>query len=250
MTLEFDDLLLSCDLRDVSGTTPVLFLHSALASGEELEGLRALFPERTTISLDLPGHGKSTTTRDAIDTAWIGQVLSDMLDRLDVPMVDIIGYSLGGYVGLELAALAPKKVRSVVSHAMKYYWTPEAIEAAIETFSKAPVSPRTVELTATLLRNFNERQLSVADIRHSNVPTLITTGALDNFVTAPETEKLARAIAEPQATWMIFPDVKHSLRSLPLDTFESAIRQFWDGMMQDTSLTLNRLYRENQYLQG
>ena len=227
MILEFDDLSLHDDIRFVDGSIPVLFLHSALATGEELEGLQARFPERTTITLDLPGHGESTTTRQAIDTAWIGEILSQMLDRLHVPTVDIIGYSLGGYVGLELAVQAPTKVRSVVSHAMKYYWTPEAIEAAVQTFSKAPTPPRTIELTATLLRNFNKRQLSVTDIQHSNVPALITTGAMDKFVTAREVEKLANAIGNPQATSLIFADVRHSLASLPLDVFESAVREFW-----------------------
>ena len=110
---------------------------------------------------------------------------------------------------------------------MKYYWTLEAIEAAVQTFSKAPAPPRTIELTATLLRNFNERQLSVADIQHSNVPALITTGAMDKFVTAGEAHQLANAIGQPQATSLIFADVRHSLVSLPLDMFESVIREFW-----------------------
>ena len=103
MILEFGDLSLHYDIRIVDGTVPALFLHSALASESELEDLRARFPERTTITLDLPGHGESITTREAINTTWIGEILEQALDRLHVPIVDVIGYSLGGYVGLELA---------------------------------------------------------------------------------------------------------------------------------------------------
>ena len=227
MTLEFEDLHLQYDLRVVDGSVPILFLHSALAAGEELEGIRARFPDRTTIALDLPGHGKSTTPRTSIDTRWIGQRLSDALDRLQVERVDIVGYSLGGYVGLELAVHAPGTVRSVVSHAMKYYWTREAIEAAVEMFSKAPAAPHTMELMSTILRNFNQRQLTAAEIQQSNVPVLLTTGSLDNFVTPLETEQLAHAIGAPHASSRILAEVRHSLRSYPLDLFESVIRQFW-----------------------
>jgi pimeloyl-ACP methyl ester carboxylesterase len=230
MVLEFPDLSLHYDVRVANGVPPVLFLHSALGSSQELEEIRGRFAERSTITIDLPGHGESTTTREAIDTQWIGEVLCNALDRLSIVTVDVVGYSLGGYVGLELAARAPKKVRSVVSHAMKYYWDANNIEAAVETFQKARVAPRTIALTATLLRNFNERQLAASDIRSSNVPALLTTGALDDFVTAVEVERLANAIGGPQASATIFPEVRQSLRSLPTDTFDSAIRQFWKNL--------------------
>jgi len=230
MVLEFPDLSLHYDVRVANGAPPVLFLHSALGSSQELEDIRGRFSERSTITVDLPGHGESVTSREAIDTQWIGEVLCNALDWLSIGTVDVVGYSLGGYVGLELAARAPKKVRSVVSHAMKYYWDAPSIEAAVETFGKAKVSPQTIALTATLLRHFNERQLAASDIRNANVPALLTTGALDDFVKAAEVERLANAIGEPQASAMIFPEVRHSLRSLPIETFESAIRQFWKNL--------------------
>src|SRR5204863_9929152 len=116
--------------------------------------IRALFAERTTVMLDLPGHGRTTGPVEGITTDHIAHIISDFLDQLNIPQVDIVGYSLGGYIGLALARFSPKRVRSVVTHAMKFYWTPEAIDSAIATFAKAPVEAHTINTMASIIDDF------------------------------------------------------------------------------------------------
>lgn len=208
---------------------PVLLLHSALGSCEEMRPVRALFAERSTILLDLPGHGRTTETRSTtITTATIAAALDAFLDKLKIPQVDIVGYSLGGYVGLALAKLRPKKVRSVATHAMKFYWTPEAIENAVTTFAKAPVDARSIDAMTSVIRDFNRMQLSAEDIRGAGTPVLITTGERDEFVTANEVGHLWSEVNSENASLAIFNGAGHSLRKLPLAEFEEVVRDFWE----------------------
>src|ERR1043165_5075761 len=108
--------------------TPLLFLHSALGTSREFDKLKLLYEDRPLILLDLPSHGQSTTTRNSLTIRDLAQYVHTLLiDHLHIPTVDIIGYSMGGYAAIELALMAPSVVRSIVSHAMKFYWTAQAI---------------------------------------------------------------------------------------------------------------------------
>ena len=216
----------------VAGTVPVLLLHAALGAADEMRTLRAQFADRSTILVDLPGHGQSTHHSDSLTTVDMAGAINSLLDRLSVRQVDVVGYSLGGYVGLELGAIAPARVRSVFSHAMKFYWTPEGIEAAVATFGKAKIAERTIHLTSTLIRDFLNRRLTVAEIQKAGIPALITTGELDEFVTAAEVTRLWNEIGTPNVSFAIFPATGHSLRKLSLDLFEQTVREFWASFDQ------------------
>ena len=215
----------------VNTATPILFLHSALGSSDEMRPIRALFPERSVILLDLPGHGKTTEEFGSMTASSVAEIIVQFLERLRIPKVDIIGYSLGGYIGLELAVSHSSRVQSVITHAMKFYWTPEAIESAVSTFSKAPVAERTLRMTESLIRDFSQKQLHGEDIRNSKIPLLITTGERDEFVTSAEVTRLWEEIGGRNASFAIFPNAGHSLRKLPLDVFAQTGREFWRSII-------------------
>ena len=214
----------------VKGTdVPVLLLHSALASSAEMKPIREIFADRSYIALDLPGHGR-TTEDIAVTTDIAAEAIDALLEKLRVPLVDVVGYSLGGYVGLALARRAPHKVRSVATHAMKFYWTPDAIENAVATFAKAPVEQRSIDAMAQIIRDFNSRSLSADDIRMSNTHVLITTGERDEFVTPAEVGKLWSEVSNERSSFAIFSGAGHSLKKLPLADFEQTVREFWSGI--------------------
>jgi pyruvate dehydrogenase E2 component (dihydrolipoamide acetyltransferase) len=78
-----------------------LFNHEALAAG------------RRVIALDLPGHGESGKVLQRGDLDELSGVLLALLDHLDIPVVHLVGHSMGGAVSLNTARLAPQRVRSL-----------------------------------------------------------------------------------------------------------------------------------------
>jgi pimeloyl-ACP methyl ester carboxylesterase len=230
MICELPGISIYFEVNVVDALPPVLFLHAALSTLEEMRGIRRLFQDRSIILLDLPGHGKTKETIDSITTASVADIIVQFLDRLKIPQVDIVGYSLGGYVGLELAISHAAKVRSVITHAMKFYWTNDAIESTISTFSKAQVPERAIRATESLIRDLSRKQLSPDEIKNSKIPILLTTGEKDEFVTPREVSKLWQEIGSRNTSLAIFPGAGHSLRKLPLEIFEQTAREFWASL--------------------
>jgi pimeloyl-ACP methyl ester carboxylesterase len=217
------------DVSVKGGDVPLLFLHSALASSAEMKPLRELFADRSYIMLDLPGHGR--TTEDLpVTTDIAAEAIDQLLEILHVPQVDVVGYSLGGYVGLALARRSPNKVRSVATHAMKFYWSPDAIDNAVATFAKAPVEQRSIGAMEQIIRDFTRKALTADDIRTSNTHVLITTGERDEFVTPTEVGKLWSEVNNNRASLAIFSGAGHSLKKLPLADFGQTVREFWSAI--------------------
>jgi pimeloyl-ACP methyl ester carboxylesterase len=94
---------------------PVLLLHGFAVTGDlnwRLPGLiRRLRATHRVITPDLRGHGRSDRPRgpDAYGRKLVDDVLL-LLDRLRIGRVALVGYSLGGFVGLKLAISHPNRL--------------------------------------------------------------------------------------------------------------------------------------------
>lgn len=92
-----------------------LFVHGfPLDSTMWLEQLAALSGVRRCVAPDLRGFGRSTpTTRDVLAMEDHADDLIAMLDALDVDRVDLVGFSMGGYVALSMAERYPGRLRTL-----------------------------------------------------------------------------------------------------------------------------------------
>ncbi|TCN30419.1 alpha/beta fold hydrolase [Sinorhizobium americanum] len=94
---------------------PVLLLHGGLGIIEMLgPNLARLAEGRQVIGVDLHGHGRTPLGNRPIDLAAIGADMGVLVRQLGYRQVDVLGYSMGGGVGLHMAAQAPETVRRLV----------------------------------------------------------------------------------------------------------------------------------------
>jgi pimeloyl-ACP methyl ester carboxylesterase len=95
-----------------SGTRePIVFIHGLGGQWQNwLENLPRAAQERRVIALDLPGHGLSPMPRDQITIPGYGRTVQALCDRLGLSHVDIVGNSMGGYIGAEVAIQFPQLV--------------------------------------------------------------------------------------------------------------------------------------------
>ena len=74
----------------------------------------ALTGEFGVVTVDVGGHGLSGTDRESWTTASLGQDAAAVIRQLGLTDVIVIGHSMGGRVGLEVARLLPGRVIGVI----------------------------------------------------------------------------------------------------------------------------------------
>jgi pimeloyl-ACP methyl ester carboxylesterase len=91
---------------------PLVLIHGLGSSGADWAlQVPALEKEFRIIIPDLPGSGHSAPLRQACSIGGLAASLWALCDHLGSPRINIVGFSLGGAVGLEMALMRPDAVR-------------------------------------------------------------------------------------------------------------------------------------------
>jgi pimeloyl-ACP methyl ester carboxylesterase len=102
-------------VEDTGGSgQAIVFSHGLLWSTKmwkfQVEALRSRF---RCIAFDHRGQGQSEITRDGYDMETLTQDAAALIEKLGVAPVHFVGLSMGGFVGMRLAARRPELLRSV-----------------------------------------------------------------------------------------------------------------------------------------
>jgi len=94
---------------------PIVFIHGLSGSWQNwLEQLPVFAREHRIIALDLPGFGASEMPAEKITISGYGRFVNALLDELGVGSAAIVGNSMGGFIGGELAIRFPERVERLV----------------------------------------------------------------------------------------------------------------------------------------
>ncbi|WP_046469032.1 3-oxoadipate enol-lactonase [Allosalinactinospora lopnorensis] len=99
-------------VADGPADAPTVVLSGSLGSTLDMWGpqVAALTPEFRLIRYDLRGHGKSPVPDGPYSIADLGGDVLRLLDRLGADRVHFAGLSIGGMIGMWLAAHAPDRI--------------------------------------------------------------------------------------------------------------------------------------------
>jgi pimeloyl-ACP methyl ester carboxylesterase len=102
------------ELFDAGQGAPLLWLHGAPGFNPKHEFVDLVAARRRLIAPSHPGFGKSSLPDwlDSVDD--IAHVYLELLDRLDLKQVDVVGTSLGGWIAADIASKVPERVRRLV----------------------------------------------------------------------------------------------------------------------------------------
>ncbi len=221
------------------GTKPVLLLLPGLLGAIESQWrpfIKPLVADYQVVLMDLRGHGRSTNQAKTLDPETMMYDVSGLLDALKVPTVHIAGYSLGGYLGLMLALKEPRRVTTLLMHATKFYWTPEAAAKMHQQLDPDVMAKKVTAYAEQLAQEHGARHWRIlvrqaADMvsymvtngvsermaAHTQCPVLVSVGDRDELVPVNEALRLARLFN--QGELIVLPGVRHPLqtvRAVPL----------------------------------
>ena len=97
---------------------PVVLLHGsfmAISNGFHwTEWIGELSKTRKVIAIEMQGHGRTADIKRDFSSENLAEDVAALLDHLNIPEADLIGYSMGGGVAMQCAIRHPEKVRKVV----------------------------------------------------------------------------------------------------------------------------------------
>ncbi len=96
---------------------PVVLLHGAFQAitDEWLDWVNELAKTRKVIAVEMQGHGRTADIKRDMTVENLSDDVAGLLDYLKIERADVVGYSLGGCVALQMAVRHPEKVRKIVS---------------------------------------------------------------------------------------------------------------------------------------
>jgi pimeloyl-ACP methyl ester carboxylesterase len=109
---------------------PLILLHGGLSTGESSFG--ALVPElaksKQVITVDLQAHGRTADIDRPLRFETMADDIAALINHLGLGKTDVLGYSLGGDVAIQLATRTPDLVNKLIvaSAPFRYDgWKPE-----------------------------------------------------------------------------------------------------------------------------
>lgn len=119
-----------------SGQTPLLILHGSYMSADGMTPLIERFAAtRPVIAIDQRGHGRSGDAEGPITYDKLADYAAGVLEALDIPTADVLGYSMGGNTAILMAVRHPDRVGKLVPISATYRldgWYPEVLQGFAE----------------------------------------------------------------------------------------------------------------------
>jgi len=177
---------------------PLLLIPGAFMGTDSMKKWADAFaPERAVIVFDQQGHGRTPDASREMSYEQFADDAAALLRALQVERADVMGYSQGGGVALQLAIRHPSLVNKLVSLSATFRkdgWYPAVFEAigglGAKDFTGTPVETAFMEHTPDAkafdaylekmkVLNVNDQDISDDDMRSIPAPTMVIVGDAD-----------------------------------------------------------------------
>ncbi len=139
---------------------PMVLLHGSYMTISDnfnwTEWIGELAKSRKVIAVELQGHGRTADIERDFSYENLADDAAALLEYLNIPSADLIGYSMGGGVAMQCAIRHPEKVRKVVSLSAVFRhdgWVQEVLDAyphfTAEAFNGSPIETEYKKLSPT-----------------------------------------------------------------------------------------------------
>lgn len=198
--------------------------------------IKPLSADFRLVLMDLRGHGRSENKASNLQPERMTQDIVGLLDALNIDLVHVAGYSLGGYLGLMLTLSQPRRVATLLMHATKFYWSRESAQKMYEQLNPDTMATNVpayadqlvqehggrrwrelVRQSADLVGILTEKGITENMAAQAQCPTIVSLGDRDELVPLAEAQRLSRVL--PRGGLLVLPGVRHpfhTIRPVPL----------------------------------
>lgn len=221
---------------------PVVLLHGGLSNSDYWgHQVQALSPHHRVILVDSRGHGRSTRDARPYGYDLMADDVVGLLDVLKVPKADVVGWSDGGIIGIDLALRHPDRVGRVFAFAANTVTSgvkdgvekdptfAAFITRAGEEYGKLSPTPKDYDAFVEQISHMwaSQPNWTDAQLRAITTPILVVDGDHDEAIKREHTESIAATI--PGAGLLILPNASHFAFLQNPDLFNAAVLNFIDA---------------------
>ena len=255
---------------------PLLLLHGFTGDLTTWNIFRKDWQEHSkAIALDIIGHGQ-TDAPEPIEMYHIeaaAHALNSLLDQMDIPRVDVLGYSMGGRLALTFAIKYPNRVRKLILESaspgldlaeerearvkqdanMGMFIRQKGIEEFVDYWEEIPLFHSQKKLSVQIRSQIREQRLQNSQIGLSNSLIGMGTGSMPSWwdelsaieaqvllLTGELDQKFVR-IAEKMSKrlkngkWITVENCGHAIHVEKPEKFGTIISEFLNGSVEPKS---------------
>jgi pimeloyl-ACP methyl ester carboxylesterase len=219
---------------------PVLLIHGGLGHADIWSSQVAdLMKDHEVIVADSRGHGRSTRNDQPYGYDLMASDYLALLDYLKVDKVDLVGWSDGGIIGLDIAMNHPERLKHLFAQAANA--TTDGVKPTVmddptfsayikragEDYRKMSPTPDQYDAFVEQISHMWESQPNWTDeqLARIAVPTAIVLGDHDEAIKRDHTDHMAAVI--PGAKEIILKDVSHFAMLQDPVQYTAAVREFF-----------------------
>lgn len=217
--------------------SPILLIHGGLGHADLWANQVAdLMTDHLVIVADSRGHGRSTRDAQPYGYDLMASDYVALLDHLKVDKVDLVGWSDGGIIGLDIAMKHPERLSRLFAHAANI--TTDGVDPSVAEdavfgayigkmagdYAKMSPTPDQFDAFVAQISEMwaTQPNWADADVAAITVPTTVVLGEHDEAITRAHTDKIAGLI--PGATEVILPGTSHFAMLQDPAAYTAAIR--------------------------
>lgn len=224
----------------------ILLLHGAIGAKDQLQPLADILGDKYTVhTLNFSGHGGEAFANEDFSIPLFAEEVLNYLQRNHIRVINISGYSMGGYVAMHLAKHHPQLVDKIITLATKFHWD-ESIAAKEVKMLDADIIAQKVPAfaeqlcqrhlpndwklvlnkTRTMLLQLGQQNaLQLDDYKSISTECLLLLGDKDKMVTVDETVAVAKAL--PHAGYRSLPDTPHPIEQVNVSMLAGIIKDIF-----------------------
>lgn len=222
----------------------ILLLHGALGSSADLDKLAAALSDDFAVhQIDFEGHGAFQSDAEFSMERFEKNAFDYLLDK-DISFTHIFGYSMGGYVALNMALNGHDSIGSIITYGTKFDWAPESAAKEVKMLNPEKIQEKVPAFAALLKEKHaandwkgvlrrtgdmmlglgNGRALTDEQLGQIKQPIKICVGENDKMVSVGESRRTADLLSN--GTLEIIEGGEHPIEKMDVAAMQQIVAEF------------------------
>ena len=159
---------------------PIVFIHGVGLTHEIWDPQLDFFKDRSTLSYDILGHGKSTLEKEKISFDDFSDQLINLIDELNINKIHLIGFSIGSLIARNFATKHNERLETLTLLCSIYKRTEEQQKIVNQRFGQAK---QELKLSKQALKRwFTDKYLENNPEIYEKISSILSANNMNNFL--------------------------------------------------------------------